>query len=257
MLRVVRAENASPMTLDGTRTYLVGRARPVVIDPGPDDAAHLRALEEALAGAAPVAILLTHAHADHAAGAGALARRTGAEVWMAPGSLQPLPAGLVGRWIGEGSEVETDAGTVRAIATPGHVPEHLVFHWTGPEAPPGGALFVGDLLMGSGDTTLVSPPEGDLAAYLRSLDRLESLEPGILFPAHGPPLEDPGEAVRRYRAHRRERIEQVRTALRGVPDASPSELVERVYGPDLDPALRAAAAGSLKSILKYLTSSHD
>lgn len=252
MLRTLLAGNPSPMTLDGTRTFVVGRERPAVIDPGPDDAAHRAALEAALAGRRPAAILLTHAHPDHAEGAAALARRTGGEVLMARGALSPLPEGVVDRWIGEGAEVETDAGTLRAVATPGHAPEHLAFHWEGASAPAGGALFVGDLLMGSGDTTLVSPPEGDLRAYLRSLDRVEEVGAGVLYPAHGEPIERVREALERYRAHRRVRIEQVEAALRGRPGATSEELVDLVYGAELHPALRAAAKGSLEAILHYL-----
>lgn len=243
--RMVLAPNPSPMTLDGTRTFLVGRERPVVIDPGPADPAHLAALEEALGGRVPAAILLTHAHPDHAEGAGELARRTGAGVRMARGALRPLPDAGVERWIGDGDEVETDAGVVRAVATPGHAPEHLAFLWSG-------ALFVGDLLMGEGDTTLVSPPEGDLAAYLRSLDRVEGLGASVLFPSHGPPIERVPETLERYREHRRVRIRQVEEALRRSPDASADALVDLVYGAGLHPGLREAARGSLAAILHFL-----
>ncbi len=254
MLRLVVADNASPMTLDGTRTFVVGRERPVVIDPGPEDPAHLDALEEALAGRAPAAILLTHAHPDHAEGAAALARRTGAGIRMARGALRPLPDSVVELWIADRDEVETDAGILCAVATPGHVPEHLSFLWRGGAAPDGGAVFVGDLLMGEGDTTLVSPPEGDLAGYLCSLDRVERLEPSVLYPAHGPPIERVRETIERYRAHRRARIEQVERALREHPGASRDELVDLVYGAGLRPGLRRAAKGSLGAILHFLRS---
>lgn len=250
--RVVLAANPSPMTLDGTRTFLVGRERPVVIDPGPADPAHLDAVEAALGGRQPAAILLTHAHPDHAGGAGELARRTGAGVRMGRGALQPLPDAAVRWWMEDGDGVETDAGVVRAVATPGHAPEHLAFHWVEGAAPPGGALFVGDLLMGTGDTTLVSPPEGDLAAYLASLERVELLRPAVLYPSHGPPIAEVAETVERYRAHRRARIEQVEAALRRRPGASRDELVDLVYGDALPPALRGAAKGSLAAILHFL-----
>jgi glyoxylase-like metal-dependent hydrolase (beta-lactamase superfamily II) len=241
------------MTLDGTRTFLVGRDRPVVIDPGPTDPAHLAEIVDALDGRVPVAILLTHAHADHAAGAGDLARETGAPVLAARGAVGPgYEPGLVTEWIGEGAVVETDVGPVRAVATPGHAAEHLAFHRPAGRGAAEGAVFVGDLLMGSGDTTWVAPPEGDLAAYLRSLQRVEALKAGVLYPAHGPALPDPRAAIARYRAHRLERIGQVRAAVAAMPGAPPAELVSVVYGPGLHPALAPAAEGSVRAILAYL-----
>jgi glyoxylase-like metal-dependent hydrolase (beta-lactamase superfamily II) len=252
-MRAVRAANPSAMTLDGTRTFLVGGARPAVVDPGPADAEHLRRLEEALGGAVPVAILLTHAHADHAGGAAALAARTGAPVRMLPGALHPLPPGLrLGAWLHDGERVETDAGPVEVVATPGHAPEHACFLWRGGGAPAGGALLVGDLFMGQGDTTLVASPEGDVGAYLRSLDRVEATGPGILHPAHGPALADPAAAVARYRAHRLERVRQVERALARAPSASPGELVDLIYGDELPAALRAAAEGSVRAMADFL-----
>jgi hydroxyacylglutathione hydrolase len=106
--------------------------------------------------------------------------------------------------------------------------------------------------MGSGDTTWVAPPEGDLAAYLRSLQRVEALKAGVLYPAHGPALPDPRAAIARYRAHRLERIGQVRAAVAAMPGAPPAELVSVVYGPGLHPALASAAEGSVRAILAYL-----
>jgi glyoxylase-like metal-dependent hydrolase (beta-lactamase superfamily II) len=251
--RVVRADNPSPMTLDGTRTYLVGRDRPVVIDPGPADPRHLARLRERLGGARPVAILLTHAHPDHAAGAPALARATGAPLWLAPGALDADRwHGEVEHWARGGDRLQTDEGVLSAVPTPGHAQEHTAYLWSGGAAPPRGALFVGDLFMGEGDTTLVAPPEGDLAAYLRSLDVVEELDAGVLYPAHGPPLPDPAEAVRRFRRHRLERIRQVAGLRRELPGATPAELVEAVYGSGLHPGLRRAAEGSLSAVLEYL-----
>lgn len=254
MLRTLLAPNPSPMTLDGTRTFVVGREAPVVIDPGPELPAHVDAILAALDGRTPLAILLTHAHADHAAAGPALAARTGAPLMLRAGSVLPLfHPRHVDHWLHEGDEIGTDAGPVRAVATPGHAPEHVAFLWTGEAAPDGGALFVGDLLMGEGDTTLVAPPEGDLGAYLRSLDRVEALAPGVLYPTHGPALADPPAALARYRAHRTARIEQVVSALRRHGPARPDALVDAVYGGEtLHPRLREAAAGSLVAILEHL-----
>jgi glyoxylase-like metal-dependent hydrolase (beta-lactamase superfamily II) len=252
-LRVVPADNPSPMTLDGTRTVLVGWERPVVVDPGPADPRHLARLQEELDGRAPVAILLTHHHPDHAAAAPLLAAATGAPVLMGAGALDiGFPAVRADRWIGDGEVVETDAGALRAVTTPGHAPEHLAFLWTGPRAPEGGILLVGDLLMGVGDTTLVSPPEGDLGAYLRSLERVGRLAPARLLPSHGPPLDDPPRAIERYLRHREERIARLVEALRQLGPSTPAALVDRIYGAELDPRLRTAAEGSLHAMLHYL-----
>jgi len=245
-LRTLLAPNPSPMTLDGTRTFIVGRERPAVIDPGPSAGGHLDAILAALGDTPPVAILLTHAHGDHSELSLALSIRTGAPVMVARGGGGDEYLD-VSRWLADGDAIRTDAGALHAVATPGHAPDHVSFHW--PEA---GAVFVGDLLMGEGDTTLVAPPEGDLAAYLRSLDRIASLSPAVLYPAHGPPLTDPAEALARYRRHREVRIEQVVHALRRAGPSRPRELLDAVYGADLHPALRGAAEGSLHAIFGYL-----
>jgi glyoxylase-like metal-dependent hydrolase (beta-lactamase superfamily II) len=254
MLRTLLAPNASPMTLDGTRTFLVGRERPVVIDPGPAVAAHLDAIVDALGGATPSAILLTHGHPDHAGAAPALRERTGAPVMMAAGALSlPIPAESVDRWIGTGHLVETDAGYVQAVATPGHAPEHLAFLWRGAgEASGERALFVGDLMMGVGDTTLVMPPEGDLRSYLQSLAVVATLGPRVILPAHGPAIDDPNASVARYVSHREQRVAQAAEALARCGPAHPGDLVLAVYGSALHPELRPAAEGSLTAILSYL-----
>jgi glyoxylase-like metal-dependent hydrolase (beta-lactamase superfamily II) len=252
VLRTLLAPNPSPMTLDGTRTFVIGRERPVVVDPGPGLPEHLDAIMDALAGAVPAAILLTHAHPDHSEAAPALRELTGAPVLMAPGALEswfPLPT--VDRWLSHGEAVDTDAGPVQAVATPGHAPEHLAFLWRGADG--GRTLLVGDLMMGVGDTTLVMPPEGDLRAYLQSLATVATLGARTLLPSHGPAIDDPRAAIARYVAHRGQRIAQVADALRGSGPTHPSELVRTVYGHALHPELRAAAEGSLAAILHYLT----
>jgi glyoxylase-like metal-dependent hydrolase (beta-lactamase superfamily II) len=252
--RWLLAPNPSVMTLDGTRTYIIGEREPVVIDPGPDIAAHVAAIVQTLDGAVPSAILLTHSHADHGGGAAALSRATGAPVRMAPGAPAGSPAGLeIERFLEPGELLATDAGVLRIVPTPGHTPEHVAIHWTLDGEERGGAVFVGDLMMGEGDTALVAPPEGNLLAYLNSLTTVESLAPERVYPAHGPPIDDPGEAVNRYRRHRETRIDQVRAALEeSAGPVNPGDLVRRIYGDGLDPRLRRAAAGSIQAIIHYL-----
>ncbi len=235
------------MTLDGTRTYIVGRERATIIDPGPDDPAHLEALVEAVSGCRTVTLVVTHWHPDHAGGAERLGKWLGAPVRAFSPEVRGRGA------VRDGTEIETDVGTLRVVETPGHTPDHISLLWSGGEAPENGALFAGDLFMGEGDTTLVAAPEGDLGAYLRSLDRVEALAPEVIYPAHGPPITDPAEAVARYRAHRGERIAQVEAALPATGAPSLDELRERVYGPHLPTALRAAADGSLRAILDHLS----
>jgi glyoxylase-like metal-dependent hydrolase (beta-lactamase superfamily II) len=251
-LHILLAGNPSAMTLDGTRTFVVGIQRPVVIDPGPRIREHLEAVEGVLGGVEPVAIVLTHGHPDHSAAAPELARRTGGPIWMAPGGLHPpFDPAHVSRWIRADDIVETDVGRLRCVATPGHAPEHLALHWTGGGASGRGAVFVGDLLMGVGDTALVAWPEGEVAAYLDSLDRVAELPASVLYPAHGPPLDDPPAALERYRRHRLERADQVRRSL-GTRPATVPELRERVYGATVPPGLERAAEDSLRALLAYL-----
>ncbi|HEU0016100.1 MAG TPA: MBL fold metallo-hydrolase [Longimicrobium sp.] len=250
MLRTILAPNPSPMTLDGTRTYVVGRARAAVIDPGPDEPAHVQAVLEAVGDGSASIILLTHSHGDHAGAAAELARRTGAPIAMARGGLRETAG--VDRRLEDGERIETDAGAIGVIATPGHAPEHVCFLWEQEDG--GRALFAGDMFMGGADTTLVAPPEGSLSDYLTSLDRIERLQPTIIHPAHGPDITDPAAAIARYRAHRAERIAQVERALADAP-AAPGELIGRVYGAELDPGLRGAAEGSLHAIIAHLLKS--
>lgn len=251
--RSILAPNPSLMTFDGTRSYIVGWAEPVVIDPGPDIPSHMSALLDALAGHRPVAIVLTHSHPDHAAGAVTLARITGAEIWLAPGGLRSaIHPDSVGQWIDGGEVLQTDAGRLDLLRTPGHTPDHVCIRWQESEGSQG-AAFVGDLLSGKGDTTFVGSPEGDVADYLRSLDLIESLGCAVCYPAHGPPL-DPRTGIERHRAHRLARIEAVRRLLRENPDATDEALVARIYGSALDPRLRPAACVSVAAMRKYLRS---
>lgn len=234
MLRDVLAPNAMPMTLDGTRTYVMGRERVVVIDPGPDDAAHLDAVTDAVGDGVCVAVLLTHTHPDHAAGAARLAARLGAPLRSAAGTLA------------DGDEIGTDAGVLRAVATPGHTPDHTAFHW-----PESAAVFCGDLMMGGLDTALVAWPEGDLRLYLESLRRIRALRPQVIHPAHGPSFDDPDAAIDAYVAHRADRERQVLDALAGGA-TEVEEIIAHVYGDSLPRDFEDVARGAVRAYVEHL-----
>lgn len=211
-----------------------------VIDPGPDAQAHVRALVAAVETADEVRIVLTHGHADHAAAARPLADALGAEV-LGP----PLPE--VDRILRDGDSVETDQGPLVAVHTPGHTVEHLCFHW-----PAGHALFAGDLLLGEGDTTWVAEYRGCVADYFDSLERLREIDLDVIYPAHGPPLDDAAGAIARFDAHRRERVRQVASALPKLPRFDVDDLMTHVYGDTVPDGLHGAAARSLAALVDYV-----
>lgn len=213
----------------------MGSARVVVIDPGSDDPAHLDAIAGLIGSAEVAGVVVTHRHPDHAGGADELADRLACGVLAAHrGTLR------------EGDRIESDAGELVAMATPGHTPDHVALHW-----PAEGAVFCGDLMMGGQDTALVAPPEGRLGPYLASLDRIRRLRPSVIHPAHGPPFSRPEDALERYARHRQIRLDQVRRAVRQGATAY-DQLLDLVYGPDLDPALRDAATAALRAYLDHL-----
>jgi glyoxylase-like metal-dependent hydrolase (beta-lactamase superfamily II) len=234
------------MTLDGTNTWVLrepGARRSVVVDPGPLDEAHLAAVAEA---AGPVAVvLLTHGHLDHSEGARELAGRMGCGVR----ALDPAYR-LGSEGLRDGDVVAVDGLEVHVVATPGHTSDSLSFL-----LPAEAALLTGDTVLGRG-TTVVAHPDGRLGAYLGSLERLHALaaaqEARTVWPGHGPVIDDALAVLDYYRAHRRDRLEQVREALRLLgPDASPRQVVEQVYV-DVDPVLWGAAELSVRAQLDYL-----
>ena len=256
-VRSLLAPNPGPITLDGTRTYLVAGpvesgepARPegvgergrragavAVIDPGPAIESHIERIAAAVAGAERAVILLTHAHDDHAAAASLLAGRIGADV-HGPGGRHDL---VDGQSIDLGGSVE-----LVAVATPGHARRHFCFH-----SPSMACVFVGDLLLGEGATTWVGEYPGSIADYLASLDAIEALRPRVLHPAHGPDLDDPAAAIASYRDHRLARIEMVRGALT-AGHAAPDAITRSVYG-DLPPELHDMARAGVESMLDYIS----
>jgi glyoxylase-like metal-dependent hydrolase (beta-lactamase superfamily II) len=215
------APNPGPMTLEGTNTYVVGRDPAVVIDPGPDDAAHIEAVRRAAEGRGGIGtVLLTHDHGDHSDGVAAL-------------GVEPARP----------RDGEVVAG-LQAIATPGHAAEHLCFLL-------GGACFTGDLILGQG-STIVGPRDmgGSLLDYMNSLERLRSLDLEVLYPGHGPEIHDARAKIDEYVEHRMMRERRLVAALdRG--ERSRAALLAEVWD-DVPEELRGAAAIAMQAHLEKL-----
>lgn len=247
----VLAPNPSPFTYTGTQTYLVGSADLAVIDPGPDEPAHIAALIEAIGGRPVAAILCTHTHRDHSPASRALKAATGAPiVGCAPLALDDLgPRADAAfdsdyapdRVLADGETVSGEGWTIEAVATPGHTSNHLCFALRET-----GALFTGDHVMGW-STTVVAPPDGDMADYMASLDKLYAREDRVYYPAHGPEIERPQRFVRGLIGHRRQREGQILRLLKEDVTAIPA-MVARMYV-GLDPRLNGAAG---RSVLAHL-----
>ena len=239
----VLAPNPSPLTLEGTNTYIVaapGAPGAVVIDPGPSAEEHAARVAAATGGRRVELVLLTHTHSDHAEGAVRFAERVGAPLaaldagWATPGGPDLSAGG------------ELDAGGVRLepLPTPGHSADHCCF-WLAAE----GAMFTGDHVLGRG-TTVVEWPGGDMRAYLDSLEAVRRYGPRRLYPGHGPAVADPPATLREYVDHRLERESQVLAAL-AAGDRTPAEIVARVYA-EVDARLHPAAELSVRAHLVKL-----
>ncbi|MDT0476713.1 MBL fold metallo-hydrolase [Streptomyces sp. DSM 41014] len=244
----VLAPNPSPMTLDGTNTWLLAEPDSdlaVVVDPGPLDEGHLRAVLDTAerAGRRVALTLLTHGHPDHAEGAARFAELTGTKVRALDPALRLGDEGLAA-----GDLVTVGGLELRVVPTPGHTSDSLCFH-----LPADGAVLTGDTVLGRG-TTVVAHPDGRLGDYLDSLRRLRSLtvDDGVhtVLPGHGPVLEDAQGVVEFYLAHRAHRLAQVETAVEDG-HGSPAEVVAHVYA-DVDRALWPAAELSVRAQLDYL-----
>jgi glyoxylase-like metal-dependent hydrolase (beta-lactamase superfamily II) len=254
--RRIVAPNPSPMTFRGTNTYLLGEAEIAVIDPGPDMALHFDAIRHAIGDLRKVShVLVTHSHLDHSPLARRLAEAADAPI-LALGDSRagrsPRMEDLAQRFdLGGGEGVDKafrpdillpDAGVVSgrewqvtAVATPGHFGNHLSFAWDA-----AGAVFSGDHVM-AWATTLVSPPDGDLGAFLASLDRMAARDGDqVYLPGHGGLLEDPHAMIAHQKAHRRGRESQILAALDDAPD-TPLGLARRIYT-EVDPRLIPVAA---------------
>lgn len=253
-LTVITAPNASPMTHTGTRTYLLGRRELAVIDPGPDDAAHLSRILAAVPGGAAIShIFVTHAHRDHSTLAPSLARETGAKIHAFDPTRRAPALDNVGG--GEGIDhtfkpdiqltddaiVENQDWTLTAMHTPGHIASHLCYVWK-----QGRAIFTGDHVMGWA-STFVSPPDGDMAGYMHSLERLSAQPEKLYFPGHGDPVDDGHARVSQLHAHRLHREAQVLAGLQGGA-ATVHDLTVAIYH-DIPKELLPAAS---RNVLAHL-----
>lgn len=245
------APNPGPMTLDGTNSYVLagpGAASVVVVDPGPVDEAHLAEL-----AARPVAlVLITHHHLDHTAASAQFHEMTGAPVR----ALDPAFC-IGGEPLVDGELIEAAGVRIRVVATPGHTADSVCFLLPDDTRPDGsgdaGSVLTGDTVLGRG-TTVIAHPDGELGAYLASLDVLAGLGAATVLPAHGPVLPDLSVVVALYVAHRLTRLAQVRAALTLLgPRATADSVTDLVYN-DVDPSVRAAASRSVAAQLAYLRS---
>jgi len=258
-VRRVTAANEGPFTFRGTNTFLIGTKNLAVLDPGPADAAHVDALMRAIGGAEVSHILLTHTHRDHSDAAALVKQRTGAPVVSGGKNRveRPPPSGedvrldagtdhgfAADRMLADGDFVDVGRYRLEAVATPGHAANHLAFALVGTET-----LFSGDHVMGW-STTVVAPPDGSMADYMRSLDRLLARPEKLYLPAHGGPIAHGPDHVRALKAHRVMRENAIVDNLRAGAGSVP-ELVARVYA-GLDPRLAGGAALSTLAHLEDL-----
>jgi glyoxylase-like metal-dependent hydrolase (beta-lactamase superfamily II) len=258
LIRRVTAKNPGPFTFKGTGTYIVGQGEVAVIDPGPDDPAHLEAILAAVAGERVTHILITHHHSDHSPLASALKAATGATIYG---------CAVAGHEVEDTGEVKMEAGhdldfrpdvslcgggavsgpgwTIEAIPTPGHTSNHICFALKEENC-----LFSGDHIMGW-STTVITPPDGDMGDYLASLAAIEARHFTTLWPTHGPPIREVDAFIAAYTAHRHERANQILRALEAGP-ARIRDLVPRLYA-DVDPKLWPAASRSMLAAILYLS----
>jgi glyoxylase-like metal-dependent hydrolase (beta-lactamase superfamily II) len=261
-VRRVTAPNPTPTTFHGTNTYIVGRGRVAVIDPGPDDAGHVAALLAAVAGETVSHIVLTHTHRDHSGAVAALLAATGATTVGGgphrpsrpprPGESIRLDAAGDARFapdvsLADGGTIAGDTWRLTALATPGHTANHLAFSLDGGEN-----LFSGDHVMGW-STTIVAPPDGAMRAYMASLDKLAARAERRYLPGHGGPIDDAHAYLRALKSHRQMREAAIYARL-VAGDRTIPEIVAAIYR-DTDPRLHRAAGLSVLAHLEDLVAS--
>jgi len=245
MVRRIVAENPGMMTGPGTNTYLVGIDEIAVIDPGPGEASHL----DAIAGCGGDRIrwiLLTHTHEDHSPGAVGLKKLTGAEI-LAFGPGDGKGKVRLDGTLGDGAVIEATEFHLTALHTPGHASNHLCYLLNEERT-----LFTGDHIM-QGSTVVIGPPDGDMAAYFASLEKLKTIRPRLraIAPGHGHLIEDPMATIDEYIEHRRAREKQVLDALRSRGTATIAEIVEDIYtdvAPELHPVARRSVWAHLRKL---------
>jgi glyoxylase-like metal-dependent hydrolase (beta-lactamase superfamily II) len=256
-VRRIVANNPSPYTFLGTNTYLVGRGRVAVIDPGPADQRHLAAIAEATRGERVTHILITHSHRDHCDGARPLQALLGGEILSfgpTGGSRGASAPGLGGAFVDpafapdralkDGDVVKAGGVTLDVLHTPGHAPDHLCFALVGQRT-----VFTGDHVMGW-NTTVIAPPEGSMASFLASLEKLMRRHDKMFLPGHGGRVQTPQRVVKAYIMHRQWREQTILACLEDGVSTIP-RIVDKLYG-ELDADLKAAAALSVLAHLQHM-----
>ena len=252
LVQRVLANNPSPYTYTGTQTYIVGTHEVAVIDPGPDEVDHIDALMLALEGRKVIAVVCTHTHRDHSPAALPLKTKIGSPIiGCAPLVLEDSGPRAdaafdrtyaADRILTDGEQIKGEGWTLTAVATPGHTSNHLCF-----ALEESGALFTGDHIMGW-STSVISPPDGDMAAYMASLQKLlDRPQDKIYYPAHGPAVEKPQRLARGMMGHRKQREGQILRMLDRGPQTITDFVAEMYKG--LDPRLHGAAG---RSVLAHL-----
>jgi glyoxylase-like metal-dependent hydrolase (beta-lactamase superfamily II) len=260
-LRRFVADNPGPFTFTGTCAYVLGKGQVAVIDPGPDDPAHVEALLHALRGETLTHILVTHTHRDHSPAARALKAATGAPIWgcgphvtareLALGEINELDAAgdkehVPDVELREGDVAEGHGWRLEAIETPGHTANHLAFAW-GEE----NLMFSGDHVM-AWSTSIVAPPDGSMAQYMTSLEKLRGRQEARFWPGHGGAVGEPQRYLRALIHHRRQREASILNRLK-AGDRRIFEIVAQIYQ-GLDPRLTGAAALSVFAHLEEMAS---
>jgi glyoxylase-like metal-dependent hydrolase (beta-lactamase superfamily II) len=255
LIRRVLCGNPSPYTFKGTSTFIIGHGKVAIIDPGPEDEAHLAALLNAVRGETVTHIFVTHTHMDHSPLALKLKATTGAPIFAGDSLPSAMPDGLrldasidrqfvADHKLAQGEEIGGKGWTIKAVATPGHMSNHMSFALREEQA-----LFCGDHVM-AWATSVIAPPDGNMGQYMDSLRLLLKRDDAVFHPGHGPSRRDPKPLVRAYLAHRKMREAAIYQRLK-AGERTPEEIVKSVYS-DIDPRLHGAAALSTRAHLDHL-----